>query len=143
MLVNPAGGTSVVLMHNPKNELEFVAVNNTQQALSAGYVPVRAAELGEFISSIKEENARLAAENNRLQQSEQAKQVSAAPTLYTPSKAELEAQQRAQIQAENAARHQRMIQSWLMLQNMNRPQTQNLNVTVSDCTRRPAFARGK
>src|ERR1700758_3101710 len=67
MLVGPPGGIAVVLMHNPKNELEFVEVNNTKQALSVGYVPVRAAELGEFISSLKEENARLAAENTRLQ----------------------------------------------------------------------------
>jgi hypothetical protein len=143
MLVGPPGGIAVVLMHNPKNELEFVEVNNTQKALSAGYVPVRAAELGEFISSLKEENARLATENTRLQQSEQAKQVAAAPTSSTPPQPELEAQQSAQIQAEKAARRQRMIQSWLMLQNMNRPQTQNLNVTVSDCTRLPALCAGK
>ncbi len=143
MLVGPPGGTAVVLMHNPNNELEFVEVNNTQKALSAGYLAVRAAELGELISSLKEENARLAAENTRLQQSERAKQVGAAPTSSTPSQAEFEAQQRAQIQAEKATQRQRMIQSWLMLQNMNRPQTQNLNVTVSDCTRSPALCAGK
>ena len=38
MLVGPPGGIAVVLMHNPKNGLEFVEVNNTKQALSAGYV---------------------------------------------------------------------------------------------------------
>ena len=38
MLVGPPAGIAVVLMHNPKNELEFVEVNNTKQALSAGYV---------------------------------------------------------------------------------------------------------
>src|ERR1700758_4699271 len=111
-------GIAVVLMHNPKNELEFVEVNNTKQALSAGYVPVRAAELGEFISSLKEENAWLAAENTQLQQSEQAKEVAAAPTSSTPSQAELEAQRRAQIEAQKAARRQQMIQTWMMLQNM-------------------------
>jgi uncharacterized small protein (DUF1192 family) len=143
MLVNPApGGGAVVLMHNPKNELEFVEVNNTKQALSAGYVAVRAVELSEFISFLKEENARLAAENTRLQ-SQQTKQAAAAPTLFTPSQAELEAQQRAQMAAEKAARRQQMVQNWLMLQNMNRPQTQNLNVTVSDCTRLPALCAGK
>jgi hypothetical protein len=107
-------------MHNPKNELEFVEVNNTNHALSAGYVPVRAVELSEFISSLKDENARLAAENTRLQ-SEQARQVVTAPPSYTPSQAQLEAQRRAQVAAEKAARRQQMIQSWLMLQNMNRP----------------------
>ena len=141
MLVGPPGGIAVVLMHNPKNELEFVEVNNTKQALSAGYVPVRAAELGEFISSLKEENARLAAENTRLQQSEQAKQVAAAPTSSTPSQAELEAQRRAGIDAERAARRQQLIQTWLMLQNMNRPQT--FDVNVRDCTRYPGACAGK
>jgi hypothetical protein len=143
MLVGPPGGIAVVLMHNPKNELEFVEVNNTKQALSAGYVPVRAAELGEFISALKEENSRLAAENTRLQQSEQAKEVTAAPTSSTPSQAELEAQRPAKIEAQKAARRRQMIQTWMMLQNMNRSQTQNLNITVSDCTRSPALCAGR
>jgi hypothetical protein len=141
MLVGPPGSAAVVLMHNPKNELEFVEVNSTNKALSAGYVPVRAVELGEFIGSLKEENARLAAENTRIQQTEQAKQAATAPTSSIPSQAELEAQRRAQIEAQKAARRQQMIQSWLMLQNMNRPQTLNLNVT--DCTRSPALCAGR
>ena len=121
MLVNPAtGGGAVVLMHNPKNELEFVEVNSTKQALSAGYVAVRAVELGEFISLLKEENARLTADNTHLQ-SEQAKQVAAAPTLFTPSQADLEAQQRAQTAADKAARRQQMIQTWLMFRALTPP----------------------
>jgi hypothetical protein len=143
MLVGPPGGSAVVLMHNPKNELEFVEVHNTKQALSAGYVAVRAAELGEFISALKETNARLAAENERFQQSEQARQVAAVPASPTTSQAELAAQARAQIEAQNAARRQQLIQTWMTLQNMNRPQTQNLNVTISDCTRLPALCAGK
>src|ERR1700743_2857381 len=67
MLVSPtAGGGAAVLMHNPKNELEFVPVNTTKQALDSGYVAVRAAELGEFIAALKEESARLTEENARL-----------------------------------------------------------------------------
>jgi hypothetical protein len=143
MLVNPTpGGGSVVLMHNPKNVLELVDVSKIQVALSAGYVPVRSAELAELIASFKEEIARLSAENTRLQ-SEQARQVAAAPPSSTPSQAELEAQRRTQIAAEKAARRQQMIQSWLMLQNINRPQTQNLNVNVTDCTRFPALCVGR
>jgi hypothetical protein len=43
MLVSPVvGGGAVALMHNPKNELEFVDVNRTKDAFAAGYVPVRA-----------------------------------------------------------------------------------------------------
>lgn len=141
MLVNPAGGTggAVVLMHNPKNELEFVNVNNTKQALSAGYVAVRAVELGEFIAALKEENALLATENTQLR-IDAAKQV---PVTQAPSQTEIEAQQRAQMEAEKATRRRQMIQTWLLLQNMNRPQTQNLNVTVSDCTRYPALCAAK
>jgi hypothetical protein len=135
MLVNPAGG-AVVLMHSPNNQLEFVDVNNTQKAFSAGYVPVRAAELAELISSLKEESARLGAENTRLR-IEVAKQV---PIVPTPSRTDLEAQQRAQAEADRAAQRQRLIQTWLMLQNMNRPQTFNVNVT--DCTRFPALCAG-
>jgi hypothetical protein len=137
MLVGPPGGIAVVLMHNPKNELEFVEVNNTKQALSAGYVPVRAAELGEFISALKDENARLTAENARLQESP-SKPAQEAPL---PTAADVLAQTRAAQAAEKAARRQQMIQTWMMLQNMNRPQTLNLNVT--DCTRSPALCAGR
>lgn len=119
MLVNPAGG-AVVLMHNPKNGLEFVDVSNTKQALSAGYVPVRAAELAELIAALKEENARLAEENGRLRDL-QAKQDSVLVSP-APAPADVEAQRRAQIEAEREARRERMIQGLLVLQAI-RPQT--------------------
>ena len=121
MLVNPAGG-AVVLMHNPNNQLEFVDVKSIQHALSAGYVPVRAVELGEFISALQGENARLTEENARLQ-SEQAKSAVDASNAARAAASERLSQQAAQFEAEKAARRQQMIQSWLMLQNMNRPQT--------------------
>jgi hypothetical protein len=128
MLVNPAmGGGAVVLMHNPKNELEFVPVNNTKEALSKGYVAVRAVELGEFISTLKEENARLTEENARLQSG--SKQVSAV-TGSSPSQAEIDAQRRAQA-ASQSARHQQMIQTWIMLQGLNRPQPYQLPMPVN------------
>ena len=75
MLVDPgAGALAFVLMHNRENVLELVAVNKTSAAFSAGYVPVRAVEIGELIGSLKEEISRLTAENQHLQ-GEQAKQV--------------------------------------------------------------------
>lgn len=141
MLVNPVPGSgAVVLMHTPNNGLEFVPVNNTKEALSAGYVAVRAAELGEFISALKEENTRLAAENTRLQSQSPIK-ASSEPAASLPPQADLEAQRRAQAAAEKAARRQQMIQTWLMLQNVNRPQ--NLNVNVTDCNRSPALCVGR
>jgi hypothetical protein len=137
MLVNSApGGGAVVLMHTPSNGLEFVPVGNTKTAMDAGDVPVRAAELGEFIAAMKEENARLIAENSQLKG---AGTPVAAPTQ--PSQADIEAQQEAQAAAEKAARRRQMIQAWMMLQNMNRPQTFNLNVT--DCSRFPGACAGR
>jgi hypothetical protein len=158
MLVNPvAGAGAVVLMHNPKNELEFVDVAKIQAALTGGYVPVRAAELGQFIASMKEEISRLSTENARLQNAQQnsptlavqetglnetnchtydwlknatVDQLKTCAALYpasnvgappSPSPAELAAQRDAQLAADRAARRQQIIQSWLMLQNMNRP----------------------
>ncbi|HEX5236218.1 MAG TPA: hypothetical protein VFW25_12910 [Silvibacterium sp.] len=139
MLVNPAlGGGAVVLMHSPKNELEFIPVNNTKQAFALGYTAVRAAELGELINALKEENARLSAENLRLQ-SQPAAQISA--PNQAPSSADLEAQQKAQIADQKAARRQQMIQTWVMLRGMNR--TQNLNVNVTNCNQSPALCAGR
>lgn len=133
----PAGG-AVVLMHNPSNQLEFVDVKNVQKVLSAGYVAVRAAELGELISTLKQQNSKLETENTRLR-IEVAKLVPSTPT--GPSQTEAEAERRAELDAENTARRQQIIQSWLMRQNMNR--TRNYNITVSDCTRFPALCAGK
>ena len=130
MLVNPGGG-AVVLMHNPQNGLDFIQVNDTKRALSAGFVPVRAAELGEFIAfiaALKEENARLTAENVQLKG---ASAAAALPRSGVPSP------EPSQADADRAARRRALIQSWLMLQNMNRPQTYNLNIT--DCTKTPAL----
>lgn len=141
MLVSPTGG-AVVLMHNPKGELEYVDVNNTKQAFAAGYVPARVSEIAELLSSLKEEIDRLTAENV-LVRTELVKMQSTAQTNSTPSQAQIETQERAQAEAEKAARRQQLLQTWMMLQNMNRPQTQNLNVNVTDCIRFPALCAGR
>jgi hypothetical protein len=131
MLVSPTlGGGAVALMHNPKNELEFVDVNKIKDAFAAGYLPVRAVELGEFIATLKEDNARLTAENARLQ-GQPVNQVVTSPAPPTPSRSDIEAQQRAQIEAQKAARRQQLIQSWMMLQNMNRPQPYPLPMPIN------------
>jgi hypothetical protein len=141
MLVSPTGG-AVVLMHNPKGELEYVDVNTTKQAFAAGYVPARVSEIGELISSLKEEIDRLTSENMRVQ-TELVRTQSNAGINPSPSQAQIETQQRAQAEAEKAARRQQLLQTWMMLQNTNRPQTQNLNVNVTDCTRFPALCVGR
>jgi regulator of replication initiation timing len=129
-------------MHNPKGELEYVDVNNTKQAFAAGYVPARVSEIAELIGSLKEEIDRLTAENARIR-TELVKMQPNAQTNSIPSQAQIEAQQRAQAEAEKAARRQQLLQTWMMLQNTNRPQTQNLNVNVTDCTRFPALCVGR
>ncbi len=131
MLVNPVpGGGSVVLMHKPNNELEFVETNNTKQAMAAGYIPVRAAELGELITTMKDEIARLTAENTRLQ-GESAEQVSDKPSPETLAATERAIQMRTQAAAEQAAKRQQMIQTWLMLQSVNRTQPYQLPMPVN------------
>lgn len=182
MLVNPAGG-AVVLMHNPKNEIEYVDASKIQDAFRAGYVPVRVAEIADLISYLRTENARLTAENGRLQNAppktldtfglnetnchtyEWLKSASVAqlkecasrypaslgepsaeaaqPPQSAPSQAEVDAQLRQQAAAEQAARRQQIIQAFMMMQNANRPQTMNLNVTVTNCSRFPALCAGR
>ena len=195
MLVAPPGGSAVILMHNPKYEIEYVDLNKTKEAFAAGYVPVRAAEIGEVLTALREENARLEADNKRLKDERSAAtlpitsdglnatnchtyewlknatvdQIKTCTSLYpaskmpeppsqnirpeppsqvryiappSPSPLELAAAER---NAQIAARQQ-MIQNWLMLQNMNRPQpyqipmpmpmpvNQNAGRVQTDCT---------
>ena len=107
MLINPAGG-GVVLMHNPKNEMEYVDVTETQDAFKAGYVPVRVAEIADVINYLRAEDDRLTAENARLK-GDSTNQV--APVVVVlppsqpvpPSQAQIEAQQRAQAAADQTA----------------------------------------
>ena len=137
MLVNPAGG-AVVLMHNPNNGLEYVDVGKTKEAFTAGYVPFRTAEISELITGLNEEVIRLRSENERLRQV-QARTDTPPPLPVV----DVAAQQRAQAAQERAARRQQLLQAWMMLQNSNRPQTYNLDVTTRDCTRFPALCAGR
>lgn len=144
MLVSPAANAgAVVLMHTPNNSLQYVDVKQIQAALNNGYVPLRSAEIIDAINYLHAENDRLAAENARLKglPAATAPVVVIAPQAQpaAPSQAQIEAQQRA----EAAARRQQIIQSFMMMQNANRPQTQNLNVNVTDCTRYPALCAGR
>jgi hypothetical protein len=121
MLVNPAGG-GVVLMHNPKNGMEYVDVAKTQDAFKAGYVPVRVAEIADVINYLRSENERLTAENARVKGSPATPSpvIVIAPQAQpaAPTQAEIDAQERAQA----SARRQQIILSFMMMQNANRPQ---------------------
>jgi hypothetical protein len=142
MLVQPGGGVAVVLMHNPKNVLEYVEVGKTQEALTAGYVPVRATEITDGIAAMVAENKRLKEENAQLHlQPPQPAMVMAPPAASSPEEVAFAERQRAA--SEKAARRAQAIQTWIMLQNANRPQTMNMNVTVSNCTAYPALCAGR
>lgn len=144
MLVSPVtNGGGVVLMHTPKNSIEYVDLRQIQAALNNGYVPVRSAEIIDAINYLHAENDRLTAENARLKGSPATPApvvvIAPQPQPDAPSQAQIEAEQRAQA----AARRQQIIQSFIMMQNANRPQTQDLNVRVTDCTRYPALCAGR
>jgi len=124
LLVNPAGG-AVVLMHNPKNELEYVDVAKSKEAFAAGYVPLRTAEISELIMGLDAEVIRLRAEIERLKQAQA--QMSGQPVYaQAPSPVDVAAQQRNQAAAERAERRQQLLQAWIMLQSMNRSQPYQL-----------------
>jgi hypothetical protein len=128
MLVNSTGD-GVVLMYNPKGALELVSVKSVKTSMDAGYVPVRAAELNNLIQSLAEANARLTAENAKLQSSQTVATPQAPPApSYVPTQAEIEAQRKAEERAEKRARQQQLLQNWMMLQNMNRPQPYQLQM---------------
>ncbi len=114
MLVNPAGA-AVVLMHSPKNELEYVDVAKTKEAFAAGYVPLRTAEISELIVGLNDEVIRLRSENERLRQV-QAKLDTHPSYAPVPPPVDYAAQQQAQAAADKAARRQQLFQAWVMLQ---------------------------
>lgn len=132
MLVNPAGG-AVVLMHNPKNGLEYVDVTKTKEAFAAGYVPFRTAEISELLMGLDQEVIRLREENARLRKAQPTQ--AAIPSLRSQTeleaqqRAQAEEQQRAQAATEKAARRQQLLQAWMMLQT-TRPAFQSMPLPV-------------
>ncbi len=134
MLVSPVtGGGGVVLMHNPKNQLEFVDVAKVQAALAGGYVPVRVAEITDAIDHLRAENERLTAENVRLQGADSSKQILVtvpSPAPASPSPTEIELQRQAQIETAQAIRRQQIIEAWGVM-NANRPQPYQLPMPVN------------
>ena len=137
MLLPPqAKGAGVVLMHNPQNALEYVEISKIKESMDAGYVPVRLAEIAGVIASLQQQVSQLKTENATLQSADQQKK----PNLLVlqpqpiqqpsqPSPEQIEAEQRARSQellAQAAAlreeRRERAIQTFMLMQNMNRQQ---------------------
>ena len=133
MLVSPTGG-AVVLMHNPKNQLEYIDVSRTKEAFAAGYIPVRTAEISDLLTGLSNEIMRLRTENARLTASAPVPASSAVSpsqaeareqTRAATEKAEIEARQEAQAAALRSERRQQLLQAWMMLQ-AARPQQYQL-----------------
>jgi hypothetical protein len=115
-------GDGVLLMHNPKGEIEFIPVQSTKAMLDAGYVQVRVAELTAIIQSLQEANARLTTENARLQNVQTAPVPASLPPSLMPTQADLDARREAQNRADKAERRQQALQTFFLVQSMNRPQ---------------------
>src|SRR6185437_8767408 len=129
MLLPPqAKGSGVVLMHNPQNALEYVEVSKIRESMDAGYVPVRLAEIAGVIASLQQQVSQLKAENASLKSTDQQKkpdllvlQPQPIPSAQ-PSQTQIEAQERAQAEELREERRERAIQTFMLMQNMNRPQ---------------------
>ena len=135
MLVPPQrGGVALVLFHDPSGGLQLVPISEVKEKFMEGYVPVRAAEIGEIIRSLNEENSRLKEENAKLLRRQMPNIV------VTPSQAPAPTVAPTPTSSQQDLRRQ-MLMQWFMLQERNRPRTYNLN--VRDCTKYPALCVGQ
>jgi hypothetical protein len=147
LLVDPTPCTEAVLpmlvTTGGTQHLEFVPVHQIKEFLDKGGRPVTLSDILSILGVATEKVNQLQAENDRLwkvamkdaPKSETVIVQEAAPSA--PSQAQIAAQQ----QAEANARRQQILQMWMTLQNANR--TQNLNVNVTNCTRYPALCVGR
>jgi len=127
-----------------QQHLEFVPSSKIKESMDKGGHPVTLADVLSALGAATEKVNELQAENDRLwkvamkdaPRPETVIVQQPAPTS-APSQADLAAQQ----QAEANARRQQAIQTWLMLQNMNRQQ--NVNINVRNCTAYPALCVGR
>jgi hypothetical protein len=147
LLVDPTPGTEAVLpmlfITDGTQHLEFVPVHQVKESLDKGGRPVTLADILSVLGVATEKVNQLQAENDRLwkvamkdaPKSETV--IVQQPLQPVPSEAQIAAQR----QAEANARRQQALQMWMTLQNPNR--TQNLNVNVTNCARFPALCVGR
>lgn len=126
----------LVFTINGHSHLEFIPASRMMESMTAGGQPLR---FGDLLSALREatdtinrlqnENQRLQAENDKLWNIA----MKDAPAPQPPSTVVL--QQAAPQPADPLSRYI-LLRSFL-------PQTYNLNVQVSDCTRLPALCAGR
>lgn len=130
----------MVFVVNGQSHLEFIPGPQIKDSMAKGGQPIRLGDvlsaLGEAtqtINKLQAENAELRAENEKLWKvalKNNPQQVEPPPTVVI--------QQPAPPQPSRFERYM-LLRSLLPAS----PQTQNLHVTVSDCTRFPALCAGK
>lgn len=132
----------MVFTENGQQHLEFIAASKIKESMEKGGKPIRLGDVLAALNAATEKINQLQAENDKLwklamKDAPKSETVIVQQPASAPSQAEIAAQQ----QADANARRQQAIQTWMLLQNMNRPQTLNLNVT--NCTRLPALCAGR
>jgi hypothetical protein len=143
MLVSAQAGVEAVapmiVTDNGAQRLEFVPVSQTKDALEHGAQPVRLADVLGLLIQQSQTIAQLQTENDRLWKVAMKDSPSQPATVVvqqpTPPPVDPETQR--------AALRQQLILSLLGMQNANRPQTVNMNVNVTDCSRFPALCAAK
>ena len=146
LLVDPQPGVEAVLPMvftvDGKQRVEFVPVHQVKESLEKGGRPVTLADILSALGAATEKVNQLQLENDRLwkvamKDAPKSETVIVQQPPPAPSQATIDAQRQAEVNAQR----QRAIQTWLLLQGMNRSQT--LNVNVTDCTRFPALCAGR
>ena len=131
----------MVFSENGQQHLEFIPASKIKESMDKGGKPIRMGDVTAALNEATQRINQLQAENDKLwkvaMKSESIVIQPAPPPR--PTQAEIAAQQQAEVNA----RRQRMLQTWMMLQGMNRPtQPYQLPVPVNpnasrlqtDCT---------
>lgn len=142
LLVDPTPGTESVLPMvftiDGKQQIQFVPVHDVKESLGKGGRPVTLADILTALGAATEKVSQLQAENDKLWKVAM-KDAPRPETVVVQLPAGPPQVEREQADAD--ARRQQAIQMWVALQNANR--TQNVNVNVTNCTRLPALCVGR
>jgi hypothetical protein len=141
MLVSTEKGTEGIvpmLSSDGQHRLEFVPTSQIKDSIEKGGQPIRLGDLlsvltgaSETINKLQAEDARLQAENDKLWKVA----MKDAPQPQAPQT----------FVVQQSPQQPSQLERYMLLRSLlpSPPQTQNLNVTVSNCTRLPALCVGR
>ena len=132
LLVDPTPGTEAVLpimfLADGKQHLEFVPVHGIKEALEKGGHPIALADILSALGEATERINQLQAENEKLWKvAMKSESVVVETPPSVPPQPDLAALQRE----EKNARRQQLLQTWVMMQGMNRSQPYQLPMPVN------------